>query len=47
MPILNHCGIAGRLILLIWLIACGKDLEKETFDVYLIDKKGKEKKSIP
>ena len=44
MPILNHCGIAGRLILLIWLVACGKDLEKETFDVYLIDKKGKEKK---
>ena len=44
MPILNHCGIAGRLILLIWLVACGKELEKETFDVYLIDKKGKKKK---
>ena len=29
---------------MIWLVACGKDLEKETFDVYLIDKKGKEKK---
>ena len=32
---------------MMWLVlfsACGKDLEKETFDVYLIDKDGQEKK---
>jgi len=29
---------------LILLLACGKDLEKETFDVYLIVKGDKEKK---
>ncbi len=50
MPTSNHCEKAGRwiwipaLILLSWLAACGKDLEKETFDVYLIDSDGKEDK---
>ena len=32
------------MIGLILLFACGKDLEKETFDVYLADKGGEEKK---
>ena len=32
------------IMCLVLFPACGKDLEKETFDVYLIDKKGQEKK---
>ena len=35
---------ATVMMCLVLFSACGKDLEKETFDVYLIDKKGKEKK---
>ena len=34
----------SAIIALILLLACGKDLEKETFDVYLIDKGDKVKK---
>ena len=32
------------IMCLVLFPASGKDLEKETFDVYLIDKKGQEKK---
>ena len=35
---------ATVMMCLVLFPACGKDLEKETFDVYLIDKKGQEKK---
>jgi len=35
---------ATVMIFLVLFSACGKDLEKETFDVYLIDKDGQEKK---
>ena len=35
---------ATVVMCLVLFPACGKDLEKETFDVYLIDKKGQEKK---
>ena len=35
---------ATVMMCLVLFSACGKDLEKETFDVYLIDKDGQEKK---
>ena len=35
---------ATVMMCLVLFPACCKDLEKETFDVYLIDKKGQEKK---
>ena len=35
---------ATVIMCLVMFSACGKDLEKETFDVYLIDKDGQEKK---
>ncbi|MCS5622172.1 MAG: hypothetical protein NZ656_09495 [Nitrospinaceae bacterium] len=35
---------ATVMMCLVLFPACGKDLEKETFDVYLIDKDGQEKK---
>ena len=35
---------ATVMMCLVMFSACGKDLEKETFDVYLIDKDGQEKK---
>ena len=35
---------ATVMLCLVLFSACGKDLEKETFDVYLIDKDGQEKK---
>ena len=35
---------ATVMMCLVLFPACGKDLEKETFDVYLIDKEGQEKK---
>ena len=35
---------ATVMMCLVLFSACGKDLEKETFDVYLIDKGGQEKK---
>lgn len=35
---------ATVIMCLVLFSACGKDLEKETFDVYLIDKDGQEKK---
>ena len=35
---------ATAMMCLVLFSACGKDLEKETFDVYLIDKEGQEKK---
>jgi len=35
---------ATVMMCLVLFSACGKDLEKETFDVYLIDKEGQEKK---
>ena len=35
---------ATVMMCLVMFAACGKDLEKETFDVYLIDKDGQEKK---
>ena len=36
--------LATVMMCLVLFSACGKDLEKETFDVYLIDKDGQEKK---
>ena len=38
---------ATVMMCLVLFPACGKDLEKETFDIYLIDKAGQEKKSTP
>ena len=38
---------ATVMMCLVLFSACGKDLEKETFDVYLIDKDGQGKKSTP
>ena len=35
---------ATVMMCLVLFSGCGKDLEKETFDVYLIDKDGQEKK---
>ena len=35
---------ATVMMCLVLFSACGKNLEKETFDVYLIDKDGQEKK---
>ena len=35
---------ATVMMCLVMFSACGKNLEKETFDVYLIDKDGQEKK---
>ena len=35
---------ATVMMCLVLFPACGKDLEKETFDIYLIDKDGQEKK---
>ena len=35
---------ATVMMCLVLFPACGKDLEKETFDIYLIDKAGQEKK---
>ena len=35
---------ATVMMCLVLFSACGKDLERETFDVYLIDKDGQEKK---
>ena len=35
---------ATVMMCLVLFSACGKDMEEETFDVYLIDKDGQEKK---
>ena len=35
---------ATVMMCLVLFPACGRDLEKETFDIYLIDKAGQEKK---
>ncbi len=41
----SKLGTYATVMMCLFLFcACGKDMEKETFDVYLIDKDGKEKK---
>ncbi len=44
----SKLGTYATVVMCLFLFcACGKDMEKETFDVYLIGKDGKEKKSTP